>query len=234
MMNFLKHIFNFIIPPYCGVCKRPLEAGEKAVCDECFNSISVIVAPFCRRCGRPTDKESVCNECIEHPHEFTRTRVLGKYEDVLRDLIHLFKYSRKISIGRRLGSKLGVILKNDELLSQADTLIPVPLYPTKKRERGYNQSEILSHAVSDYTGIPELNTVLYKIRPTKSQTELSLEERVLNVKNAFKVNRAEQVNGKKLILVDDVFTTGATLDECARELYKAGASEVYTIVCARA
>jgi len=233
-MNFLKDIFNFILPPHCGVCKKPLESGEKAVCDECFNSIWVIVSPFCKRCGRHTEKETVCNECIEHPHEFTIARALGKYEGVLRDLVHLFKYSRKISIGRKLGSKLGVILENDEFLSQADALVPVPLYHTKKRERGYNQSEILSYEISSHAGIPELNKVLYKIKPTKSQTELSIEERALNVKDAFRVNRTEQVSGKKLILVDDVFTTGATLDECARELYKAGASEVYAIVCARA
>ncbi|MBI4721534.1 MAG: ComF family protein [Candidatus Stahlbacteria bacterium] len=237
----LKAILDFILPPHCSVCSNLLASKEKAVCENCFNSISVIVPPFCERCGSPGD--AVCNDCILHPHKFTRARAIGKYTDILRDLVLLFKYRRKISIGRKLGTLLGKIIQNDELLAKADAIIPVPLYPVAKRVRGYNQSEILCTEISTLTNIPTITGVLLQKRPTKPQKsigspESSLDEqrekRKLNVKDAFKVKKNERVKGKKLILVDDVCTTGATLDECAGELYNAGASDVYAAVVARA
>ena len=202
----------------------------------------MITPPFCERCGKPSE-ESVCNECIEYPHEFTRARALGEYKDVLRELILLSKGVKpKISIWKRLGAMLGVILKNDSLIHEVDALIPVPLYPVKKRERGYNQSEILAQEVSNYTEIPLLADVLFQTRPTKPQKSFMLEkfsyeerrkQRKLNVKNAFRSKADEQIKGKKLVLIDDVCTTGATLDECAKELYQVGANEVYVLVVAR-
>ncbi|MCK4307540.1 ComF family protein [candidate division WOR-3 bacterium] len=232
-MSFLKDIFNFILPPHCSVCKNPLGDEEKSICDECWGSIQVVTPPFCERCGKPSE-ESVCNECIEYPHEFTRARALGEYKDVLSSLIRLFKYSHKLSIGRKLGGMLSTVLKNDEIMNYSDALIAVPLYPVRERARGYNQSDIIAREVSNYTGIPKLNGILCRIRPTKSQTELSKEKRKLNVKDAFMVKADEQIKWKKLVLIDDVCTTGATLDECAKELYQAGANEVYALVVARA
>ncbi|MCK4353584.1 ComF family protein [candidate division WOR-3 bacterium] len=244
-MNFFQDIFNFVLPSYCSICRKALEKGEKVVCDECFNNIPIIVPPFCERCGKPTENEAVCNECIEYPHEVARTRALGEYKEPLSSLILLIKSMRpKISITKRLGILMSRILKEDEILSQADALVPVPLYPVRKRERGFNQSEILSHEISNYIGIPELTQVLLQIKPTKPQKSFTSEElepqekrkkRVKNVKDAFKVKKTNEIKGKKIILIDDVMTTGATLDECARELYyEAEASEVYAIVAARA
>lgn len=231
-MNFLKDILDFFLPSHCSICKKKLSHKEKVVCDECLYSIPVVVKPFCERCGRPTEGESVCNECIEHPHEFSRARAIGKYDSALGELVKLFKYARKISIGKKLGYMLSVILQGDEFLSRGDVLIPVPLHPVAERRRGYNQSEILASEISKFTEIPVLNKVLYKIKPTKSQTEA--EDRQLNVKDAFKVKGDKEIRGKKIILIDDVCTTGATLDECAKELHKATASDVYALVCARA
>ena len=237
----LKDILDFIIPPYCSVCSNLLASNEKAVCENCFNSISVIVPPFCERCGSPGD--AVCNDCILHPHKFTRGRALGKYTEVLRELVLLFKGRRKISIGKRLGNLLGRIIKNDEIISRVDGIIPVPLYPVAKRIRGYNQSEILCNEISTLTSIPTITGVLLQDKPTKPQKSFSIEhlssdeyraKRTENVKGAFKAKKNERVKGKKLILIDDVCTTGATLDECAKELLKAGANEVYAAVVARA
>ena len=207
----------------------------------------MITPPFCERCGKPSE-ESVCNECIEYPHEFTRARALGEYKDVLREMILLSKSVRpKISIWKRLGIMLGIVLKNDDIINEADALIPVPLYPVVKRARGYNQSKILAQEVSNYTEIPLLANVLFQTRPTKPQKSFILEkfsyderrkQRKSNVKDAFRVGSSPRSNSvikdKKLVLIDDVCTTGATLDECAKELYKAGANEVYALVVARA
>lgn len=240
-MNFAYGILNFILPAYCSICVKLLMDGEKAVCDECFNSIVVIVPPYCKRCGKPGDP--VCNECILHPHEFTRARVLGKYMGVLRELVILFKEKRKISIGRKLGRLLGSIINNDEILSKTEGIVPVPLHPVAKRIRGYNQCEILCNEISNVTDVPTITNVLLQVKPTKPQKSFAISDfpieeqrrlRKLNVKGVFKVKDNTLVKNKKLLLVDDVFTTGATLDECARELYEAGALDVYTAVVARA
>ncbi len=245
-MNFLNDILNFIISPHCSVCRKILEDGEKSICNECLGSIRVITPPFCERCGKPSI-ESVCNECIEHPHEFTRARALGEYKEVLRELVLISKGGRpKISIWKKLGAMLGIVLKNDNIISNADMIIPVPLYSVAKRKRGYNQSEILAQEVSNYTDIPLFNDVLIQIKATKPQKSFSVEElsyeerriqRKLNVGNAFGIASScsnSMIKDKKLILIDDVCTTGATLDECAKELYKSGANEVYALVVARA
>jgi ComF family protein len=238
---FLHDIFNFILPSYCGICKKLLQGDEKGVCDECFNSIEVIVPPFCVRCGK-NSKHSVCNECIISPHEFTRARALGRYRGVLKELILLFKGRRKLSIGKRLGKLLGRIIENDEIISKANLLVPVPLYPVIKRIRGYNQSEILCNEISKITGIPILINAISQVKPTKPQKTFSSLEltpkeqkklRQLNVKNAFKVKYPCRIKNQRILLVDDVCTTGATLDECAKELYKEGAKEVYVAVAAR-
>lgn len=240
-MSFLYDVLNFIIPAHCGVCGKPLKEGEKAVCDECFNSIAVIVPPFCERCGKPG--ELVCNDCILHPHKFTRARALGRYTDVLKELVLLFKGRRKLSIGMRLGKLLGSVIQNDEIMNKADGIIPVPLYSVAKRMRGYNQSEILCQEIAQVSCIPAITNVLFQIKYTKPQKSISISDfsqdeyrakRAENVKGAFKVKNIEAVKGKKLILVDDVCTTGATLDECATELLEAGVNEVYAAVVARA
>ena len=231
-MKFLKDIVDFFIPAYCGICKQKLSHNEKVVCDKCFYSIPVITQPFCERCGRPTD-ETVCNECIEYPHQFSRARAIGRYDGILGELIMLFKHKNKISIGKRLGSMLAVILQSDEFLSCGDIIVPVPLHRVARRRRGYNQSEILACEVSKVTGIPVLSKTLYRVKATKAQTGLPHEERKENVEDAFKV-KGNEVKGKKVILIDDVCTTGATLDECANKLNKAEAIDVYALVCARA
>lgn len=168
---------------------------------------------------------------------------MGSYEEPLRKMIILFKGKRKISIGKKLGKLMGRILQHDKIIAKANLLVPVPLHAVKQRERGYNQSEILTQEISNYTRIPELSNALFQIKPTKPQKSftaenLSLEEerklREANVKDAFNVRKPEQVRDKKIVLIDDVMTTGATLDECASELYKAGARDVFAITCARA
>lgn len=232
-MNFLRDIVDFLVPAYCGVCRQKLSRNEKVICDKCFYGISVITRPYCERCGKPTQGETVCNDCIEHPHNFSRARAIGQYDGVLGELVRLLKYDKKLSVGKRLGNMLATILQSDEFLSGSKAIVPVPLHRVAYRRRGYNQSEILAYEVSKLTGVPVINKILYRIKPTKSQTKLSPEERKENVKGAFRVI-GNELKGKKVILIDDVCTTGATLDECASELMKAGADEVYALVCARA
>lgn len=241
-MNFIHQLLDFIFPPHCSICKKSLKTDEKVVCDECFFSIPVIVPPFCVRCGKATKGLTVCNECIENPHEFTRLRAIGEYNGAVRDLILLFKGHRKLSVGKRLASLMATIIQQDEIIKSADAIIAVPMHKVAKRERGYNQSEILATEISNLTGIQQLENVLLQVKRTRPQKSFSIEtlspeerkeQRQLNVKDAFIV-KPEFVKNKRIILVDDICTTGATLDECARKLLNAGAEDVYAVVSAKA
>lgn len=208
-MNFFKDILDFILPPHCAICKKPLKREESIVCKECMNSI----------------------EFITHPYDLSplRIRPLATGDKMLQ-LIHLFKYRAKISIGKRLGEMMMPTLMDDAVLKQTDVIIPLPLYKTRQRQRGFNQSEILAVAMlKNERDIPIYKNVLIRAINTKSQTELSREQREKNVKNAFKVRTREPIKKKKITLVDDVFTTGATLTACAKVLLKAGAESVSAI-----
>ncbi len=233
-MNFFKDILDFILPPHCAICKKPLKRQENLVCEKCINGIE-----------------------LTYPRkeiDSLRVKSLATGDRIL-ELIHLFKYRAKISIGKRLGQMMSAVFENDKVLKQTDVIIPVPLYRTRQRQRGFNQSEILASAMSKELGktaiieepgkigvspVSIYKNALIRTRNTKSQTSFTAKDlsrsdkirlRKLNVKNAFWVRRPELVKGKKIALIDDVFTTGATLQECAKTLLNAGADTVSAITC---
>lgn len=234
---------DFILPPHCSICKRPLQPNEKVVCDECFFGIPAIVPPFCLRCGKTTKGFTVCNDCIEFPHEFSRLRAIAEYNGIIRDMVILFKTYRKTSLGKKLAQLMTTIIQYDETIKSADAVMPVPIHKVTLRERGYNQSQILANEISKLTGFPILVDILVQSKRTIPQKSFSSEkfgkqerrnQRAINVKNAFTIKESNLIKNKKIILIDDVCTTGATLDECAKKLVDAGADDVYAVVAARA
>ncbi len=154
-----------------------------------------------------------------------------KEESIIQILIHELKYQNKRSIGVFLGEITGQLIKNDPDFSTADVLVPVPLHKIRLRERGYNQSELIAKGVSNVTGIKVIGDLLVRARNTETQTKLNFEERKENVKDAFFVNRKYKnfVVDKKVIIVDDVITTGSTINECAKALAQAGVSKVFAL-----
>jgi len=232
--KLFRVVLDFVLPAFCGVCDKPLEKDERVVCEECMSQMQFISEPYCLRCGKPTKGEKVCMDCFIHPHKLLRTRALGVYTGVLASLIHLLKYTRRLSLAARLGKMMSKLVIEDNFLSKAQLIVPVPLHPTRMRERGYNQSELLAKNIGEYLNIPMSKKSLLRVRNTKSQTRLAPEKRRENVKGAFMVKGPEHVANKHILLVDDVFTTGATLDECAIALINGEASAVYAITCAAA
>lgn len=230
--KLFRAALDFVLPAFCGVCDGPLENDEKAVCEECMSQIEFISEPYCLRCGKPTKGEKVCKHCFMHPHKLLRMRTLGIYAGALASLIHLFKYARRLSLAVRLGKLMSKLVMKDNFLRRAQLIIPVPLHPTRIRERGYNQSELLAKNIGEYLNIAVSKKSLARVRNTKSQTRLLPEQRRENVKGAFTVKDTEHIAEKHILLVDDVFTTGATLDECAIALINGGASAVYAVTCA--
>lgn len=229
----ISSLLAFLFPSYCILCDSPLREDERIVCKSCWTRLEIISDRFCQRCGCPLRSGgTICNSCLKGGYYFSFNRSLGPFDQRYQTLIHSLKYERMTSLATGLGEKLLFLLRVEPRFVSAQGIVPVPLHPTKLRERGYNQSLLLAQEVSKRRGLPLIDDGLLRVKRTKSQTKLTLEERVENVRGAFKVVSREKIEGKRLILVDDVFTTGSTLNSCAEALMEAGAREIYGLTLA--
>lgn len=231
-------ILDFVYPQYCSICKKHLKREEKDVCETCWDSLASLPAPFCPYCKsffeNGDTKCSFCNSLgrFADDHKILMVRSLGRFDDYYRSLIHRFKYEKRIPVGKRLAQRLGESVNGDSNFLNSDLLIPVPLHKSRYRERGFNQSEILAEGISKVTGVSVLRNVLKRKKKTRDQTELSPQQREENVRGAFTVTQPEMIKGKRIILIDDVITTGATLNECARMLKQVGAEKTLAMTIA--
>ncbi|UCG30263.1 MAG: ComF family protein [candidate division WOR-3 bacterium] len=199
------------------------------ICDNCLEYLPLVNPPLCTVCGRPTKNGTRCALCnSESPLDHGRAWML--FIPPSDKVIHHFKYRRTTRLAHLLGRAMAGMINADHILSQADVIAPIPLFWWKKIHRGYNQSDILSRIISRETGIGH-EYMLKRIRNTRTQTRLSENERKKNVSNAF-VTFGNIVQDRKILLVDDVLTTGATIRECARVLKEHGATQVYSCVAA--
>jgi ComF family protein len=228
----LKSLADFIYPPICYGCDTEVEEG--LVCEGCRLALFTHELAVCPKCHRPcTRTAETCGQC-ETPFSLSRVRALGLYVPPFDKLVQAFKYSGKTKVGELLGRALATLVQQDEVLLAADAVCPVPLHPARLRERGFNQSLLLAAAVSMSTRIP-LAECLTRTRYTPTQTaKADPEKRRKNVEGAFQIRPAAGVAGKTVLLVDDVMTTGATLDQAAKALLEGGAASVLGAVVAAA
>jgi ComF family protein len=231
-LDLKDDLLDFVYPQHCAICKKYLRREEKDICEVCWKGLVILTDPFCPYCKSFVEEgETECGFCksageFSEDHNILLVRSLGRFDDYYKELIHRFKYGKKIPLGRRLGQRLGETIDDESSFSKSDFLIPVPLHKSRYRERGFNQSDILAEGISKVIGLSVLKSVLKRKKNTKDQTNLSFQQREENVRGAFVVSEPEVINGKKIILVDDVITTGATLSECARMLKQAGAEKI--------
>lgn len=226
---------DLLFPPTCGGC----QCTGLRWCDACQQQITRIPDPICQRCGDSLSKAEValqpstlyCRACQMHPPEYQALRSYGVFHGSLREALHRLKYQRDIGLGEALSKHL-IELYND-LNWEIDLVTPVPLSPKRTRERGYNQSGLLARPLAYAIQKPFQPNVLQRCRETRSQVGLSAKERQLNVEDAFTAN-AGKVKEKVVLVIDDVTTTGSTINACTQALRKAGASAVYGITLARA
>jgi ComF family protein len=214
-------------------------------CSDCVNAFATIPSPMCTCCGAPLrsrqDQNHLCGDCIAHPKNFRMARAAMVFDQQLMAVIHRFKYAAKIQLARPLGGLMLSVFMRQWKGEEVDLLLPVPLHPQKFRSRGFNQSYLLTRswkAVADAMQItlPDIavhTNVLLRTRATVPQTGLGRRQRSKNVKGVFSLRFPEKVYGKKLLVVDDVYTTGATVNECARTLLKFGAERVDVLTLAR-
>lgn len=234
MKKLLERAADLLFPPRCALCGQVLAVKEwkGGLCEACKEDIPYFPADRCPRCGGETDTGGFCGECLR-TFAFESACAAFPYEKV-RTAIHLFKYRGGKGFGEGLGRLAAEYLRqaHGELLSGADMMMPVPLHPKKERRRGFNQAILLCRAISAETGLPLCERGLVRRKDTAPQSLLSVEERKENLRDVFAVTA--DVAGKRVLLVDDIFTTGTTCGECARALYRAGAESVRVFCLAAA
>lgn len=234
-----KLVELLLFPSSCRLCGALLDApGERIVCRECLGRLAARRGPYCPCCGRFLEGPGEghhCRRCLERPPDFTLHRSCAAYEGELKKIVLLMKYDRLAVLGRALAAFAETSLALEEgLWSGAQALVPVPLYRARERDRGFNQSRLIARELARARGLAVIDRCLVKVRSTPAQTSLEAAERETNVRKAYAVKDPRKIAGRILILVDDVFTTGATLRECSRTLIGAGAREVRALTIAQA
>jgi ComF family protein len=230
-----KLALDIALPTLCVSCREPVD-GE-GVCAGCWAKLSFIAPPFCPRLGIPfvydPGPEMLSMEAIANPPAYARARAAVRYDDVARTLVHALKYQDRTDLAPAMGRWMA--RAGCELLEQADVLVPVPLHWKRAWGRRYNQSGALARIIEQQSGVKLSTEALKRIRPTQQQIGLSRPQRASNVQGAFKVaaERQSEIAGRRVVLIDDVLTSGATLDACARALLRARAASVDALVFAR-
>jgi ComF family protein len=236
---FVRAFLDIVFPPLCHLCKAPLPGGgELHLCAPCLDAVPFIDSPLCPRCGVPFATEGgadhLCGACMATPPPYAAARAAMLFAGPVRELVHRFKYDRKVHLRRPLGLLTMGRLGDFIAAQRADLVVPVPLHPRRLRERGYNQAILLGELLARRWRLPLSRRCLRRVRWTAPQITLTAAERSVNVRGAFAVTEAGRIEGKRLVLVDDVYTTGSTVCECARVLHRAGAAAVIVVTAARA
>jgi len=215
-----------------------MEEGQQGFCSNCLSEIHWIEPPFCSICGIPFISKEVqthpCGDCVTHRKYFTMARALGAYEGSLQEAIHHWKYEGKTHLAPFFAEWMAEGLNRYWEPDSFDLLIPVPLHTQRLRERGFNQALLLVKELSRRTRIPYRKTILQKKKPTIPQVNLSGAERERGLRGAFQVIGKEELLGKSVLLVDDVYTTGATVNECSKVLLRGGTERVGVLTLAHA
>jgi len=223
-------VLELIYPPKCLICG---ELGCPWICDACRAKIDPVPQPYCPTCGHPMF-DVFCNSCHGRRRSFTAARAAGEYSGVLKEAVHHFKFNGHRMLAPILADLFYAYLihSTDFPWRSADVIIPIPIRNARKRERGYNQSELLAEELSRLINKPLARNAVKRIGSSHPQVNLSREERLKNVKGAFQVVFPSELVKKKVLLIDDVATTCSTVHECSRTLLDAGASKVYVLCLA--
>jgi competence protein ComFC len=236
-----------LFPAPCRICAETLcTASRVPICEKCFAAFKPIVAPFCQCCGRsfpaPTGASGaqyslvetfLCRLCRAKFYAFDRARSYGEYNEELKKAILLLKFEEVTCLGEWFASRLAEVVAREAAEFQADVVVPVPLHPDRRRERGYNQAELIARPLARKLHLKQGAYLSMRTRPRPARLVLSRKEHWDSVRGAYATREGLRVDKLRVLLVDDVMTTGATLDSCARALKKAGAASVLGLTVAR-
>ncbi|MEA3485117.1 MAG: ComF family protein [Candidatus Aerophobetes bacterium] len=242
--DLLKGLISLVFPADCKICGAPLEPlNGSLICESCWSKVKWINPPYCPSCSKPFPPSevfqsfpfSLCLECQkEHPY-FKRVFVPTLYKGVMKKAIHLFKYERKMNLIQGMKKIVKIYLDNNRgIFPYLDLVVSVPLHRKKLKERGFNQAELLAKVIAKHFNLKLVKNNLKRVKSTQSQAKLSKRERIENIKKAFLIKNTERFRGKSVLLVDDVYTTGTTVNEIAKILKRAKAKNIYVFTLARA
>jgi len=240
MRQLWEAALNALYPPVCCACGEPVSRPD--FCARCRAAVVLLGAPLCARCGVPFAtrgaSDHLCGHCLVQAPPFGCARACAMYDarqsshDPVKSVLQRYKYSRNVGLARPLGQLL--IERCPFPLINYDVIIPVPLHLNRLRWRGFNQANLLAAILGRDAGLPVDPFSMERTRPTLPQVELTEPERRRNVAHAFRITRPHRVRGQRVLLLDDVYTTGATVTECARVLHEADAASIDVLVLARA
>lgn len=224
------NLIDLIYPPRCPFCECVLGYKKEKVCESCKKSLPYIKEPKCKKCGKSIDIEEVeyCYDCTRNPHQYEQGVAVWEYNEQLKSSIYRFKYQNKREYADFYVEEIVRIYKDKIKEWKPDLLIPIPLHKTKERQRGFNQTEVIAKKIGEKLEIPISSKVLVRQKNTLPQKELTSKERQNNVKRAFKIID-NKVKLQVVMLIDDIYTTGSTIDAVSKVLLEAGAIKVYYI-----
>ena len=244
-VGWLAHVgdalASVLLPAGCRICENLLtRASRVPVCDDCLASFEPLPRRICHICGVPpltfgdaAGAESLCPACRNKIFAFERARSFAFYDRALVRAVLLLKFQRIEPLGAWFAARMAEVVERESELLHADVVVPVPLHRVREKERGYNQAELLAKPLAKRLKLPRQSALLMRTRPRPDKQVLSLDERWESVRGAFATRPGSQVDKRRVLLVDDVLTTGATLDACARALREAGARSVIGLTVAR-
>lgn len=248
MLGPLSALVNLIFPPVCALCGGDAQSSEDGhhssmvwrghgICHRCKEELSWLSPPFCPRCAMPirsaVASSHLCGECLEDPPPFHSAHALMVYGEEVFPLLHRMKYGPDASLARFMGVLLARHLSPQLAELDLAGVVPIPLHPARLRHRGFNQASTMGRELARSLGVDLELELLVRVRATPPQVGLSRAQRVTNVKGAFQVQYGTRAVGRNWLLLDDVYTTGATLREAARVLLRAGARQVHVVTFAR-
>ena len=227
LYQFAWAALDWVYPPTCGGC----EQHGVRWCPECQSSVRLIIPPLCQKCGEPNNYGELCHSCRSKPQAYTALRSWARFEGPLRNAVHRLKYRGEMRLGEALAKPLIEYFR--ALNWQVDLVVPVPLGIAREAQRGYNQAALIARPLALSERLNYQPDALRKIKTTRTQVGLSRAERLLNVAEAFQAV-SKIVAQKRILLIDDVATSGATINACTQAMFQAGAAEVFGLTLARA
>lgn len=229
--KIMKGCLSLLYPTSCPICHRIVMPKGKLICKDCKEQLDYIEEPRCKKCSKPIESETeeYCYDCMKHSFHYTYGYAIWSYDDVIQQSMASFKYKNQKEYASFYIEEAILRYREQLIQMKIDVIVPIPIHPARRKQRGYNQAELLARGIAGKLQIAYEDELLFRKKKTKPQNGLNDRERFQNLKDAFGVNldKIDRYRGKKILLVDDIYTTGSTIELCTKQLLLAGVKETY-------